>query len=173
MPANANMETWKNVTPGTVFIRRLDHRGELTRDEQIDAGKVFHVTPDERRINSEMAATEGLDVFRNGQFTPVRLLDDSDEARELANNPNVMSESDMKALLKANVAVFQTKVAAITNPTTLDRLLAIAHDQDVSIKRAELVKARLTQVREPEFSTIQSTQGPMQGPRKSRAITPR
>lgn len=173
MARPANLETWKNVTAGTVFIRRLDHRGELTRDEQIDPGKTFHVTPEERRINSEIAASEHLDFFRNGQFTPVRLLDDSEEARELANNPNVMSETDMKTLVKATASAFEQKLATITNPVTLERLLNVAHELDVSMKRGDMIKAHLAQAREPDTVMLQSTQGPIAGPRRPRAVTPR
>jgi hypothetical protein len=141
-----DMESWRNVSAGTHFINRLDHRGEMTRVEMIESGKTFHLTPEERRINSEKAATADLDVFRNGFFEPVRLLDDSDEARELAANPNVMSESDMRALMKVHPKTFEAKIRSITNATTLQRMVGIAHDEDATIKRLSMIQGRLDEV---------------------------
>jgi hypothetical protein len=152
-----DMESWRNATLGTHFISRLDHRGEMVRVEQIGPGRTFHLTPEERRINSERTASEDLDVFRNGFFEPVRLLDDSEEARELASNPNVMSESDMRALVKVHPKTFDARLQAITNGMTLERLAAIALDEDVTVKRMRMIQGRLAEVSPSLAVTVQST----------------
>lgn len=166
---DSNMETWKNVMEGTVMVRRLDHRGELTRVDTIQSGKTLHLTPEERRLNSEQAADPDLDFFRNGMMTPLRLLDDSEEARELANNPNVMSESDMKALFKVHPKTFDAKIRTIGNPVTLERMLSLAHDEDATIKRVEMIKARLAEV-SPSLASLRPAE-----PRSvtGRAVSPR
>jgi hypothetical protein len=157
-PTNPDLESWSNATRGTVFLRRFDHRGELNRIESVQSGKTFHLSPEERRINSEMAAEQDLDVFRNGTLTPVRLIEDSAEARELASNPNVMSETDMRALLKVHPKTFESKIKAVRNPVTLERLLAVAHEEDASIKRVESVQARLAEVA-PHLAGSRTTSG--------------
>lgn len=143
--AKAHQETWRNATAGTVFLVRLDHRGEMTLNEQVNAGRVIHLTPEERRINMEKAADETQDPFRNGILTPVRLIDTEEDARELAANPNSMSETDMRALFKAP-RTFAGKIAAINNLTSLERLLALAHDADATIKTVEHIQSRIREV---------------------------
>jgi hypothetical protein len=142
----AQIEVWSNPTAGTVFVRKMDHRGELTRWEQVNSGRRFNITLEERRLNMEIAADEGLCVFRNGTLQPVRLIGEDEESRELAANPNAMSESDMRGLLTGHFKTFESKLAQIHNPATLERMLAVAYDQDVTIKRVETIRERLAAV---------------------------
>ena len=159
-------ETWQNAVPGTVIFKRLDHRGEMVRIETVPGGRTFSITTEERRQNSVEAANADLDPFRNGMLTPVRLLDDSDEARELASNPNVMSESEMRTLVKGVAKTFDKRLAEVRNPATLERLLAMAHTEDAPVKRVEAIQSRLEEM-QPALSG---------GPREVRAprpVTPR
>lgn len=151
--ARAHQETWRNSTAGTVFLIRLDHRGEQTINEQVASGRVIHLTPEERRINMEKAASENQDMFRNGTLTPVRLIDTEDDARELAANPNAMTETDMRALFKTP-RTFAAKITGITNLTSLERLLALAYDEDATIKTVEHIKSRIAKVSELSRSPI-------------------
>jgi hypothetical protein len=144
--ARKGQEAWRNHTAGTVFVRRLDHRGDFNRHEEVGSGRVCHISPEERRMNSEMAASEELDMFRNGTLQPLRLLDTSDEARELASNPNVMSEADMRALVKGHHKTFESRLGSIRSLSALQRLRAIAHDEDAPVKRVEAIEARIRQV---------------------------
>lgn len=174
--ARKDLESWQNVTAGPVFVRRLDHRGELTKVEGVEGGKTLHLTPEERRINSESAADEGLDFFRNGQMQPLRLLDNSDEAKDLAANPNLLSETDMRALCarETHPKTFEARVKAIRNPVTLERLLAVAHAEDATIKRVEVINARLVEI-SPSLARQHSSPAPPMESRSSygRAVTPR
>ena len=143
-------EVWVNSTPGIVFIKKNDHRGELLRIEQIDPGRRFTITSEERQLNMESAANEIQCPFRNGTFMPVgdtvRLLDADADSRELANNPNAMAESDMRALLKANYKTFESKLRQMHNLSTLDRFLALAYDEDASVKKVDRIKAHTAEV---------------------------
>jgi hypothetical protein len=172
--ARKDLESWKNVTLGPVFVRRLDHRGELNKVEEVPGGRTFHLTPEERRINSEQAADEDLDFFRNGQMQPVRLLDDSDEARELSSNPNLLSETDMRELVHVHAKTFEMRIKAIRNPTTLQRLMVIARDEDATIKRVEMITARLSEL-SPNMPAMTTSMGPRPAPRSSygKPTTPR
>jgi hypothetical protein len=70
----AQNEVWVNTTPATVFVRKLDHRGELTKNEQVNSGRRFNITTEERKLNMDAAANETLCVFRNGILSPVGLI---------------------------------------------------------------------------------------------------
>jgi hypothetical protein len=142
----AQNEIWMNPTAGTVFLLKMDHRGELTRYEQVNSGRKFNITTEERQLNMERAADESLCVFRNGTLQPVRLIAEDEETRELASNPNAMSESDMKALLSGHFKTFEAKLAQINNGATLERMLALAYDQDVTIKRVQSIQGRIGEV---------------------------
>jgi hypothetical protein len=159
-------ETWQNTTEGTVILKRLDHRGEFGRIETVVGGRTFNITIDERRQNSVEAASADLDVFRNGVLAPVRLLDDSDEARELASNPNVMTETDMRKFVMGGEG-FEERLAQIHNGATLDRLLAAAYEENAPVKRVEAIQARIAEVQPKIFATGE------QKIRAPRPVTPR
>ena len=163
MVDNASMETWKNDSAGLAVLKRLDHRGDLTKDELIPAGKVFHITTQERRINQEMTATEDLDMFKNGMLRPFRLLDGTEDAAEIASNPNLMSESDMAALLKTHHKTFVARLQEIHNPITLNRLREVAVAADSSVSRVEAINTRMKEVAPNLFVESDSSVAPAGG----------
>lgn len=161
----------------TIVLRRFDHRGELNKHEVVAGGRQFHITPEERRLNQEMVAEDNADPFADGTLVPVRLLDDSADARELAaSNPNLMSESDMKELVAGHHKTFESKIGEITNTTTLRRLLEIARNEDASVGKVERLMARIDQLSAPRQSMPERPEqrGPdREPPVTGRAITPR
>lgn len=152
------LETWKNPTQGRVWINRLDHHGDLEKVEIIGAGRTFHISPKERRLNQEMAAKTDLDIFTNGTLTPLRLIEGTADAEAFAQNPNLMTEDDMRGLFKpgrsetAKVAMgeaFIERLASIKNTATLERLLSLARDEDAPLSRVEAIQQRLAEVQQP------------------------
>lgn len=143
----AEHESWKNTTAGRIFLKKYDKRGELAA-EMVPGGKTFQITPHERRINSEMAASPGLDFFSNGQLTPVRLIETEEDAKEIASNPNLMAESEMVDLFKAHWKTFESRIAEVGNLTTLQRLLEVAQsDQvDAKVRQVDALKARIEEI---------------------------
>lgn len=141
------LETWENSTRGRIGVLKFDRRGDL-RNELVRPGQKVHLTVDERKINQERAANDGLDVFQNGHLTPVRLIDGTEDAHEIASNPNLMSESDLRDLFKKQWKAFESKVKTVTNPITLQRLLALAEDEDVNatVKQVSIVKSQIAEV---------------------------
>lgn len=140
-------ETWKNATLGRVVLKKYNQKGELS-DEMVAGHKVFHITPQERRINTEMAATAELDMFSNGQLTPVRLIDSEEDAKELASNPNLMSEDEMRDLFKAHWKTFEARVSEISNLPALNRMLELAsnNEVDAKVRQLDAIKARIEDV---------------------------
>jgi hypothetical protein len=138
------IETWRNVTQARHYIK-FNKNGELV-NQMIMPDKSFHITPEERRFNSELAAGPELDVFANGTFAPVRLIEDEDDTAEIANNPNLLGESDMEALFKAHYKTFDAKVAEISNLLTLERMVEVGRQQDASVRKIETIQARIAEL---------------------------
>lgn len=181
------LETWKNPTEGRVWINRLDRFGELVKVEVINSGKTFHISPGERRLNQEMAATSDQDVFSNGTLSPMRLLEGDADAAAFAANPNLMTEDDMRVLFKparteaAKVVAgdaFIDRLASIKNIATLDRLLALAREEDAPLSRVEAITQRMAELQQPNVyaeAVATSSTGdtrPTKRSSSSRAVTP-
>lgn len=141
-----DLESWKNIGAGRIVVKRFGVAPGMLIEEMVGPGKVVQLTPRERRLNQERAANSGLDVFTNGMLTPVHLIETEADAKELASNANVLSETDMHSLVKAHAKTFDKKLGDITNPIILRRLLEIAREQDCTIKRVESIEARLKAV---------------------------
>lgn len=173
---NKAPETWQNVTAGRVVINRLDHRGDLTKTDIIDPGKKFNLTTEERRMNQELAARADMDVFSNGTLQPVRILEDVEDAREIASNPNLMPESEMRSLMKHTIKAdtFRDRIAGVTNPAALDRLLAIAEEEDATVSKVEVIRAQIREHSPDLFAERVTVGGPPVGsePRRTTAVTP-
>ncbi len=153
---DTELESWKNPTAGRVWVNRLDHRGDLKKTELVGSGKTFHLSAAERRANQEMAYNTDLDVFANGTLTPVRLVGSAEEAAAFAANPNHMTEDDMRSLVnkpkgKAS-ELFTERLGSIRNAATLERLLALAREEDAPLSRVEAIQTRLTEVNPTAFT---------------------
>ena len=138
------LETWESAIKGTIGVKKYDRRGDLTT-EIVRGGRKLHLTPDERRYNTEAAASLEQDPFSNGMLVPVQLVEDEEE---FADNPNVISASDMSSLFELHWKQFDERLATITNVSTLMRLieLASADDADVTVRQMNSIKARVMQV---------------------------
>lgn len=164
-------ETWKNSTAGRVVLKKYNQRGELS-DEMMSGGKVFHIKPQERRINQEMAANPDLDMFSNGQLTPVRLIETEEDAKEIASNPNLLSEEEMKDLYKGHWKSFESKVSEISNLTTLERMLEVGNEVDAKVRQVETIRARIEELNPVDHVEIEHS-GNIDERTGLRPVTPR
>lgn len=130
------VEMWENPGKSRHVIKKLGERGFLV-DVMVNGGRRFHITPRERRINMELAATPQQDPFTNGTFRPVSLIDGDPDTAKLLDNPNVMSEQAMAALFKAPKAAFLARIAEITLPRTLEELLKLADSEKIGARVAQ------------------------------------
>lgn len=136
------LEVWQNSGYSTICLNKFDSRGNIIR-EQIPGKRKVMLTPEERRLNQEVAATDQLDFFQNGMLVPVRLLDSEEDTQKLQANVNAMSETAMKALFKSQKPAFTAKLDEISNVITLRRLLEVATEVDASIRQVEAIQARI------------------------------
>lgn len=152
-----DLETWENVTNSRFVIKKFGAKGDLL-DEMLAGKKRFHLTTQERHINMEMAANDELDPFSNGNLAPVRLLETTDDAEQIASNPNLMSEDEMVGLLKGNVNTLKKRVSEVRNPALLERLKDLAVENDVTIGKVNAIDGRLHEVSPSLYTEV--TQAP-------------
>lgn len=145
-------ETWKNQGAGNVVVKKRGEYG-IEQDEMIRGGKTLHISKADRRMNQERAASTSLDVFTNGMLAPIQL---GDSAEEFSGNPNLLTEDDMRALVRAHPKTFDKKLDEISNPVVVSRLLQIAREEDCTVRRVETIEARLEEVNPINTVKIQS-----------------
>lgn len=167
-------ETWRNATRGRVWVKKFGADGKL-RDEIVASDRVVHLTPQERLMNQEMAAREDMDVFNNGILQPVRLIDGSEEAKEIAGNPNHITDDDITKLVKSHHKTLDARLKDISNPAALQRMLEVAKEQDASFSTVGRIKERLGEVAPEMVNEITqvTTQTDPQGMGGIRPVTPR
>lgn len=140
-------ETWKNATKGRISVLKQDRWGNLEH-KMIRGGETFTLTEAERQTNSDKAATPDLDFFRNGMLTPVRLVETAEDYKDIAENPNLLSEQDLKDLFDLQWKQFDAKLGEISNALLLRRLEALADGDEVNVtvRQQKAIKARLNEV---------------------------
>jgi len=140
-------ETWQSAVKGKIFVRRFDRKGDLV-SEMVGPSRTLHITPEERRLNSERAASEAQDVFSNGMLVPVALIDGGEDVEAIRDNPNHMTETAIRELFVNRRAYkqFDEAVESISNPITLSRMLEIARDEDATLRQVDKIQNRLSEV---------------------------
>lgn len=141
----ADTERWKNVTTGTRWFMLQDQFGRPV-DKVIRPGQTVEVDPEVRRMNSDAAAGPDLDIFRNGDLQPVRLIEGHEDVAAVTANPNTRGEAELEAMFGLHWKKFEAEVSAITNLTLLNRLLDIATEQNSTVRQVEVIKARIAEV---------------------------
>ncbi len=152
MVANNETEVWKNVTRGRRGIHRVDAFGKVQK-ELVGPGKTVSITSEDRIHYQRIVASEKLDIFKNGAMVPVRILDE-DTQREVAENPNLMSEEDLQNLMKAQWKKFESEIGKISTLYALERMRDIAESsEDISVKKYKIIADRIATVKEESAPT--------------------
>lgn len=142
------VEIWKNISAGRVFILKLDRRDEETA-VGVPPGQTITLTPEERRLNQNRCVSDDLDVFQNGRLEPVSLLDDEEDTSEIKHNPNRLSDEEIVSLFKNGKKAwkqFGERVAQVSNPTTLTRMLGFVDETDATARQVKCVQTRLREI---------------------------
>lgn len=135
-------EAWKNDGAGLISVQKYDNRGDL-KSEEIPSGRILNITPEERRMNEEMAVDEKFNFFKNGMLSPVRLIESDADYEDIRSNKNLMSEEDMRTLLKGKRG-FKAALEDITNVATLRRVAEIAKEEDATLSQMRALEDRIT-----------------------------
>lgn len=143
VPREAGIEQWKNTTAGMIYITRIGDYGKK-QTELIGSGRVFSITPQERRLNQNGCATPALDMFQNGTLAAVSLLDDEPDTPKLRDNPNMVDEREIPRMFKLRGEHFSDRIELISNPATIGRLLELARDPrlNATVQQFEMLRRR-------------------------------
>jgi hypothetical protein len=150
-----DVEQWQSTVLGDTYVKRLDAFGNVS-SQRVTAKKIFSVTPLERRLHQQGCVSADLDPYLNGRLQPVKLIDSEPDTAVLQAMPNALSETAMKALFHSQLPTFTTKVQAITNTATLERLKEVAQSIDAKFSQVAVIDARLDVVSgKGTFSKVQ------------------
>lgn len=157
-------ETWKNAGRGSVWLNVFDPaKPGALKHQQVRGGGTIVITTQERQVNQDRAANRDLDMFTNGTLTPVRLVDSAEDYEEIASNPNLLSEDDMRDLFKLKTPSFKKRIGEITNSIAMARMLEMAKEEEselnISMAQYKAVETRLAELRGgPEVVEIEINQ---------------
>lgn len=144
-------ETWKNAGAGEIWISVIDPHTQRLKHVPVRSGGKIMITTEERQINQDRAADVKNDFFTNGCLTPVRLVDTADDYAEIASNPNLLSEDDMRDMFKLKAADFKARLAEITNSIALARMTEMAKAEEsglnVTMSQFKALEKRLGELR--------------------------
>lgn len=143
---NPDLESWRNVSAGLLVFKKFDRLTGRNVEEPVVAGRTFHVTPEERRRYESECASDALNPFANGILEAVHLLDTEEDAKEIASNPNQLADSDIDALFTGHWKTFEKKLAEISSPFTLNRMIERAGSVDATVKQIAMLEARMREV---------------------------
>jgi hypothetical protein len=143
IPVEQGVETWRNGSAGIVVINRVGEYGRRISDS-IHGGRVFQITPQERRMNQGACALPTQDPFTNGTLHPQTLLDSEPDTAFLRENPNVLNDEDLPKLFRLRGEEFSSRVNAITNVAAISRLHEMVRDPqfEATLVQYEIVKVR-------------------------------
>lgn len=151
---SSDLEAWENVSKSRFSLRRIDSRGDV-RTELIGGGKTFHLSPEERYMNSELASSPKVDPFKNGRFAPVRLLETTEDAEEIRANPNLLGEEELVELVKGKVEPLRARLQEIEQPVVVERMREIAEREDARVTSVKAIEARLEELRPETHVEVQ------------------
>lgn len=163
-------ETWQNVTRGSVGLLKLDSRG-VEKGVVVPAGGKISLTVEERRMNQDRAATKPQDLFGNGTLAPIRLIDDpelGEEYAQIKDNPNFISETEMKQLFSKRIDTFKRELAKIDNPAVVQRIKDIAVEADAKASQTAAIEERLREFN-PQVVEVEQVAPPA---RQMRPVSP-
>jgi predicted HTH transcriptional regulator len=143
------LETWQ--ANGRIVLRKVDAGGK-TQEILVNAGRRIQLTEAERQMNEDRVADDKRNPFTNGTLSPVRIPATSESAQAIVANPNAMTDEDLLELVGAHHKTFEKKIAEVTSPYVVKRMLAAAQtgEVDVTLKRVEALEAKLAELTDGE-----------------------
>lgn len=136
------VESWEHISPQSWGILRLDPRGD-ERPEVIEGRRTFKITTEERILTQDKIRDIANDPFLNGSFRPVVVPD----SVTIESNPNALSDEDIMKILSASDLAWAEWMKTIDSVATLRRMVDLAEDADLGMKRFRVLEARLLEVR--------------------------
>ena len=137
-------ETWENIATHGNGIIRLDRRGE-EQMELITQRRRFMLTTEERLITQDRILDEKDDPFKNGSFRPIIVPD----SVSIETNPNALSDDEIKSIFVSSDLAWDEWIKTLDSDQTLRRMLDLAGESEISLKRYKQIGERLRDVKPP------------------------
>lgn len=136
------VETWEHISPQQWGIVRLDARGDY-RHEVIRGQRQFMLTTEERILSQDRIREKTNDPFMNGSFRPLIVPD----SITIESNPNALSDEEIQKILNASEVAWDEYLKVIDSVATVRRMLEVADNSEISVKRYRQLENRLKEVR--------------------------
>lgn len=147
------LEAWQFTGAGKLYVAQFTGKHGEVSFEAILGGKTFHLTPAERRLNSQRCINDQADPFKNGTCVPIELTEKTpaQDRAFIESNPELISDEEIAALVKGGKTAkadgaLAEKLEAISNPITLVRILTAATAADVALSKMNLIQMRIAEV---------------------------
>jgi hypothetical protein len=152
----ADMEAWVNTSRGTRGVWHYAGAYGETRLEQVPGGGTFHLTPAERRFNMTKAHKAEMCMFRNGTFVLQSAPEDDPDVEALRESPAGMTDEAVVELVNAHHKTFAKALGEMSSPVALERVLATALSEGVSVGKVDAVRRRLAEIDPASASSTES-----------------
>lgn len=138
------VETWESVSNEQNFVYRLNARGEEI-PLPVQGHRRFTLSTAERLLTQEKIADVKYDPFVNGAFRPIVVP----ETVNVETNPNALSDEDIQRIFTSSDTAWEEYMKVITSPATLHRMVDLADNAEISLKRFRELEDRLKDVAPP------------------------
>lgn len=150
--SSGEFETWQNPNRHPIYLMVTERNGAKV-DRVVRPGAKVEIRASDRRDLQARKLDPKKDPFTNGKLVPVQLIDDPEEFELLANNPNVVEDSEIEAYVKGKIAALRDFLSEVENPLIVRRALDIAGETDAVPNKVKAIQARLEELEPPEEPT--------------------
>jgi hypothetical protein len=161
--AISNSEVWRNSGAGLCSIVVLDNLGREV-DKLIRGGQTFQLSTRERQMNQWSAASNELDMFRNGRFTLIspssqtnmKEVESVDSWTDTAIEDFILQRlGDSKTDVEGGLTRLSTVVNEMSSALTLKRFKEEAAVQDLPTKYRKVINDRLKEVGDTQAEIVE------------------
>lgn len=136
------IEVWKNQAAGMRWYKVLDRQGYEV-GKTVHGYRTFTLTPFDRQINQDKAASPEQDLFRNGSFVLIKKA--ADTQMDEIESPDSFTDAELTTLIHEVLAKDKTIEEAIFNvesAVTLGRLMEELVIEDAPKSFIDAVRAK-------------------------------
>lgn len=152
-------EAWQNTSRGSVYVKKYGARGEETT-VRVLGGQVVTLSPEERRLTTMAIPPKNkhLNVFENGVLVPLQLVDSAEDYEEIASNPNLLGDSDIREALRQKTPTLKKTLAEISNVNLVRRFQELAAEEEdkMTMPKIRAIEARLEELTASEVKKVES-----------------
>lgn len=139
-----DLERWTNESRGPVGVLRHDAiKG--TKVELVRPGRQVMISSAERRLTEEAVKPDD-NPFRNGRLYANQLAETSEDVAAIRSDPNVISKTEIEALMNGTLKQMEAKLAKITSPAALGKILDFANEEGATTRRVGVIRERISAV---------------------------